>query len=227
DVLARLSVPVPERVVRRVLRHGHEPPVPARPSASVVLLRAVPGPASAPVPESGPGPGSVPVPGLEVYLLHRHAAMEFAPSMVVFPGGGVDPADTDAADSVLACAVRELAEETGVRVDPAALLPWAHWITPEVEPLRYDTRFFVAVAPGDQEPADISGETTTAGWADPAETLAAHRRGELGLMPPTLSILTELAELGAVPAVLAAARDRGAGAVRPVPERFGEHRRFR
>lgn len=197
DVLGRLVVPVPDPVIDRALTFSGRPVLP-RPSASVILLRQRF--------------------RLQVYLMHRHARMEFAPSMVVFPGGGVDPVDRPSVDPVIACAIRELAEETSVRIEPTALSAWAHWITPEVEPRRYDTRFFVAVVPDDQEPADVSGEASSAGWAVPTETLAAHRRGDLGLMPPTQSILTELAEYGSVAAVVAAARDRVVVPVLPVPE---------
>ncbi|GAB3752157.1 NUDIX hydrolase [Microlunatus parietis] len=208
DVLGRIIVPVPDAVVERALSFTGTP-VPPRPSASVILIR-----------ESGRA--------LEVYLMHRHARMAFAASMVAFPGGGVDPADHDQpGDPVLACAVRELQEETGVRLPPGDLAPWAHWVTPEVEPRRYDTWFFLAVVPEDQEPADVSGEASAADWATPAETLAAHRAGALGLMPPTLSILVELAGLGSVAAVLAAAADRVVEPVLPVPERVGDRWLFR
>ncbi|HEY8478316.1 MAG TPA: NUDIX hydrolase, partial [Spirillospora sp.] len=36
------------------------------------------------------------------------------------------------------------------------LRPWAHWITPKVEPKRYDTRFFVAAMPEGQRARDVS-----------------------------------------------------------------------
>ncbi|WP_152361147.1 NUDIX hydrolase [Microlunatus speluncae] len=206
DVLDRMVVPVPDAVVDRVLTFSGPPVVP-RPSASVILLRQRY--------------------RLQVYLMHRHARMAFAPSMMVFPGGGVDPLDQKSGDPVIACATRELTEETGVRIEPASLSAWAHWITPEVEPRRYDTRFFVAVVPDDQEPADISGEASSAGWAVPKETLAGHLRGDLGLMPPTQAILTELAEYGSVAAVVAAARDRVVSPVLPVPEQAGGRRTFR
>ena len=53
--------------------------------------------------------------GLETYLLHRHARMAFAPSMVVFPGGRVDEVDaSDGDDPIRRCALRETSEETGV-----------------------------------------------------------------------------------------------------------------
>jgi 8-oxo-dGTP pyrophosphatase MutT (NUDIX family) len=45
--------------------------------------------------------------GLETYLLHRHALMPFAPSMVVFPGGRLDPVDTEGALSLSKRALRQ------------------------------------------------------------------------------------------------------------------------
>lgn len=190
DILARLSPGVPPALVGRAEAWSVEL-TPARPrtSASVILVRK----------------GSA---GLETYLLHRHARMVFAASMVVFPGGGVDAVDQVAgSDPVLACAARETLEETGVRVDPADLRPWAHWITPEFEPRRYDTHFFVAELPAGQQARDISGETDFAAWTTPAAALADHQAGTIALMPPTWSILAELAEAGS----MAAVRERAAG----------------
>ena len=198
DVLARLDRRVPPAVAARAAEPP-VPPVPPRLSASVVLLREGPG-----------GPGRT----LETYLLHRHARMAFAPSVVVFPGGGVDTADAGR-DARLACALRETAEETGVVLAPGALRPWAHWVTPEVEPRRYDTRFFVAALPAGAEARDLSGETTHAGWRSPAAALAAAARGDLALMPPTASVLLELADLPDLAAVADAARDRVVEVVLP------------
>jgi 8-oxo-dGTP pyrophosphatase MutT (NUDIX family) len=120
--------------------------------------------------------------GLETYLLHRHARMLFAPSTVVFPGGRVDPVDHDGPDpihpnSIRRCAIRETTEETGVVLAEVDLHPWAHWITPEIEPRRYDTWFFAAAMPDDLEAVDISGETERAEWSTPREALAAERSG--------------------------------------------------
>ena len=196
DVLIRLDRRVPSAVAARAAAVAG-PPVPARASASVVLLR-----------EGAAGEG------LETYLLHRHARMAFAPSVVVFPGGGVDPGDPGP-DRRLSCALRETAEETGVVLAPEALAPWAHWVTPEVEPRRYDTLFYVAALPADAEARDVSGETTHAGWRRPASALAAAARGELALMPPTVSVLLELADLPDLAAVADAARDRVVEVVLP------------
>ena len=88
------------------------------------------------------------------------------------------------------------------------LHPWAHWITPEIEPRRYDTWFFVAAIAADLEAADISGETERAEWSTPLEALAAERSEAIKLLPPTMSILIELADLGSVEAVIKHAKGR-------------------
>ena len=107
-----------------------------------------------------------------------------------------------------ACAVRETAEETGVKLKSDDLVPWAHWITPEPEPRRYDTRFFLAALPDGQHAQDVSGETDYAGWELPASVLAAADRGEITLMPPTRSIVLELADARSVRELLDAATGR-------------------
>jgi 8-oxo-dGTP pyrophosphatase MutT (NUDIX family) len=146
--------------------------------------------------------------GLETYLLHRHSRMPFAASMVVFPGGRVDAAD-GRSEPWRECAVREAKEETGVTLRSGDLLPWAHWITPEIEPRRYDTYFYVAALPPGQEARDISGETDRANWSTVETALAGYRTGSLALMAPTLSILLELADLPD----LASVWERAAGRV--------------
>ena len=203
DVLARLDPQVPDRVIAR-LSAGPPEVVPAARAATVVLLRDSP---------------------LQTYLLHRHDRMPFAAGMVVFPGGRVDPDDHrgDSTAQVLRrCAVRELAEETGVRLPPEDLLPWAHWITPEHEPRRYDTYFYLGVLPVGQRAANISGEADRAHWSRPAEALLAADRGELALMPPTRSVLLELADHAGVEALISAATGRRVEPVLPRPvERNG------
>jgi 8-oxo-dGTP pyrophosphatase MutT (NUDIX family) len=93
------------------------------------------------------------------------------------------------------------------------LRPWAHWITPEVEPRRYDTRFFVAALPPGQRTRDVGGEADRVTWARPADVLEAYDRGELGMLPPTAFTLAELTAYDTVADVLRAGDARD---VRPV-----------
>lgn len=86
--------------------------------------------------------------------------------------------------------------------------PWTRWITPEFEPRRYDTYFFLAALPAGQHPAAVSGEADRTGWARPADAIAQFAAGEIAMLPPTSATLTELAGFDSIEAALAAAADR-------------------
>jgi 8-oxo-dGTP pyrophosphatase MutT (NUDIX family) len=190
DVLVRLNPEVPASMLQRAANWTLDS-VPSAPAsaASVILLRDHPH-------------------GVQTYLLRRHARMPFAASMVVFPGGRVDPVDAEGGlDPLRRCAVRETAEETGVLLAETDLFPWARWITPEIEPRRYDTSFYVTVMPADQEAIDISGETDLAEWSTAQQALTAERSGLIKMLPPTMSILIELADLATVAEVIDQAKD--------------------
>ena len=161
--------------------------------------------------------------GIEVFMQRRAATMAFAPRMVVFPGGRVDPLDrvaeidpdlvnavaagfgigAEAARGVLAAAVREVAEESGVRLAPGDLRPRARWVTPAFEPRRYDTFFFAARLPEGQEALGATSETTEDFWGPAAALLADGAAGTLRLMPPTVVCLEEVADFAAVEDYLA------------------------
>ena len=82
------------------------------------------------------------------------------------------------------------------------LRPLAHWITPEVEPRRFDTRFFLARMPEVQVCREVGGESDQRVWVRPADALAAG----LQMMPPTAVTLRDLAGHDDVSAALAAER---------------------
>ena len=95
------------------------------------------------------------------------------------------------------------------------LRPWAHWITPEIEPKRYDTRFFVAALPTGQRTRDVGGEADRVAWVRPSDALAAAQSGEMGMLPPTAFTLSEIAAYDDVDAVLAAGTARDVKPVLP------------
>ncbi|MBB2908951.1 8-oxo-dGTP pyrophosphatase MutT (NUDIX family) [Streptosporangium becharense] len=87
------------------------------------------------------------------------------------------------------------------------LRPWAHWITPEVESRRFDTRFFVAALPSGQRTRDVGGEADEVLWARPADVITRAAEGQIFLMPPTHRTLGELAAYEKVADVLATERE--------------------
>ncbi len=75
---------------------------------------------------------------------------------------------------------------------------FAHWITPVGLPRRYDTRFFMAEAPADQEALQDERETIAATWLSPGEALTRHQRGEFGMRTPTVRTLETFADYNSV-----------------------------
>ncbi len=106
----------------------------------------------------------------------------------------------------------EMCREEGLRLAVDRVHYVSHWITPEVAPKRFDTRFFVAVPPSGQEAAHDDGETIGSEWVRPAEALARHARGEIDLMPPTIANLEAIGCHASADAVI-----RWAAAIEDVP----------
>jgi hypothetical protein len=97
----------------------------------------------------------------------------------------------------------ELLAARGLAVRADLLRPFAHWVTPPVEPRRYDTKFFAAALPAGQEAQHVSGEADEAGWLPPAAALAEMRAGSRPMLPPTIHTLTQLEPFPDVAAALA------------------------
>lgn len=90
--------------------------------------------------------------------------------------------------------------EQGIELDGSALWPFARWVTPKVEPRRFDARFFLSVLPSGQQGDADEHETTRACWARPAELLDRFHRGEIQCAPPTtrcLELLSQVSDLAA------------------------------
>ncbi len=65
----------------------------------------------------------------------------------------------------------------------------SHWITPELAPRRYDTRFFITAAPQGQIARHDDGETIASIWVRPEDALARIASGDIELLPPTVTNL--------------------------------------
>lgn len=199
----------------------------ARPAATILLLRD----------------GAE---GLEVFMVVRNRAIDFAGGALVFPGGRVEAADATLGEPFRIAAIREAFEESGILLArrggewlaehslprdgdfhallaehalvPAvdALVPYAHWITPADMPKRFDTHFFLAEAPAQQIALHDGGEAVESVWISPGRALAEAEAGVRVLVFATKLNLVKLARFRSVAEALA-----GAGPVVTVcPEPF-------
>ena len=103
--------------------------------------------------------------------------------------------------------------------DPAELVPFARWITPEQVKVRYDTWFYLALAPAHSSPEPDGEEIVETAWLAPADALAQHGRGELLLVFPTIHKLQVLAQYANSEEALDAAR---AAQVEPILPRVDD-----
>jgi 8-oxo-dGTP pyrophosphatase MutT (NUDIX family) len=107
------------------------------------------------------------------------------------------------------------------------LVPYAHWITPEKQPKRFDTWFFLAAAPPEQVGMHDGKESTDSIWLSPREALAGGDSGRFTLPFPTTRNLIKLGKQPTVAAALQDARGRPVVTVMPVVTRHGDKRRLR
>lgn len=225
------------------------------PAATILILR------------DGPG-------GLEVLMVKRNHAIDFASGALVFPGGKLASGDDEPVLSELChglhllppsglgfavAAVREAFEESGLllaydrraggalvgperlghldryrklldrgditmRAFLAAeglelaldrLVPFAHWVTPNVMPKRFDTHFFAAAAPADQIARHDGSESVDSLWIGPAKALADAEDGKATIVFATRMNLKMLAESNTVTEALSAAQARKVVTVMP------------
>ncbi|PXA75722.1 MULTISPECIES: NUDIX hydrolase [Auritidibacter] len=190
--------------------------VPVRPAASVVLLR-----------DQGVG--------VEVFVQFRAKTMDFAAGVAVFPGGRSEPGDHQAGDGLLspeaiaehaqiwsrtklvlddatpgvaamaATAVREVWEETAVRLSGEQLVPWANITTPLGAPKRFDTYFYVAAVTDEQQHQvrNVTTEATEARWLSTTDLLQAFAAEQIALMRPTLYLVKTVHALKTIPEIVA------------------------
>ncbi len=112
----------------------------------------------------------------------------------------------DRAASERAGGFPEVLARRRLHLDADLLVPIAHWITPEVETRRFDTRFLAAALPANQVVDAHETETDQAHWVTPADALATYGRGAMAMLPPTVAVLSELGRHRSVGDALAWAR---------------------
>lgn len=120
----------------------------------------------------------------------------------------------------------DLCAGEGLRLITGLVQYVAHWITPIGEPKRFDTRFFLALAPPAQEPLHDDSETIASLWVTPRDALARGAAGELQLYAPTIHNLEFLDRHSSAATALAAGAAIGSPPAILPRLRFGDDGRF-
>jgi len=227
------------------------------PAATIVLLR----PAAS---------------GFEIFMIARHHQIDFASGALVFPGGKIDPGDSDpaiaercdgadadpAARAIQIGAIREAFEECGVllarpqgqsdlitgtrlseldhyrdeihggeltladfldreslRLACDQLVPFAHWVTPDMMPKRFDTYFYLAMAPPDHVAVHDGHESVDSVWISPQQAAEDAKAGTRTIIFPTLRNIAKLAFSESADAAIAQARSANVVTVTPWMEK--------
>ena len=110
----------------------------------------------------------------------------------------------------------ELAAELGIEIELERLVYYAHWITPEAIPQRFDTRFFLAVLPSGQTVSPSPYEIAEGLWIDLPAALARAKAGELQAHFATLAHLRRLAAFAIMEELLEFARTKPVVPVMPL-----------
>jgi 8-oxo-dGTP pyrophosphatase MutT (NUDIX family) len=122
---------------------------------------------------------------------------------------------------------RKVLTDSGILLALDELVPYAHWITPEGVPKRFDTWFFLAAAPPEQVGAHDGKESTDSIWLSPREALAGGESGRFKLPFPTTRNLIRLGKQPGVKAALADAGGRPIVTVMPVVTKVNGGRQLR
>lgn len=108
-----------------------------------------------------------------------------------------------------------LAERDDLLLTCDRLIPFAHWITPERMPKRFDTHFFLAAAPPDQSASHDGAESVDSVWIDPRAAVAEADAGRRTIIFPTLRNLAKLGRSRSVEQALDRAREEPIVSVLP------------
>jgi 8-oxo-dGTP pyrophosphatase MutT (NUDIX family) len=137
--------------------------------------------------------------GLAAHFAAIRELFEEAGVLLAEPGSARrSEAELDSARSGLldgSLILADAADRLGVRLDTAALVPIARWVTPAAYARRFDARFFAARVPDGATVTVRAGEVASHRWLRPAEALEAMADGRIGMWIPTSATLQRLSRV--------------------------------
>lgn len=104
-------------------------------------------------------------------------------------------------------AILDFLKNNDLRLACDKLVPFAHWITPDMMPKRFDTHFFLAGAPEGQAALHDGSETVDSVWANPGRIIEEAKDGKWTIIFPTLMNVEKLGKASSVAQAMQNARD--------------------
>ena len=163
-------------------------------------------------------------PAIAYYLAALREAFEETGILVARDVRGMEPATAAEDERVDATrddlmedriSFAQVLEQLECRIDGTSVEYLAHWITPEPEPRRYDTRFFAAKVREGATPIVDPREMTDAVWVTPDAAIARSDEGTLPMIFPTIKTLEQLRDYGTTEEALASLAGRSVRTVLP------------
>ncbi len=168
------------------------------------------------------------VPDAPFWVAAVREAFEETGVLLAGPGEPADPARlTHWRERLLAdeATLVDVLNDVRLRLSLSDVVHIAHWITPVIEPRRYDTHFFMAALPPGRVIEPDAREMTDALWLPPAAALERHARGALPMVFPTVKVLEQLAGFDGLREMFATLRGRRVDPIMPrlvrTPEGLG------
>lgn len=111
--------------------------------------------------------------------------------------------------------LQEIMQNEGLSLALDRLSHYAHWITPEARPLRFDTHFFITIMPEGQQASPDKNEITECIWTTPLKGLEENIAGRMVLSPPTHKILEDLLRFRTIEEIIGSLQDKDIKPVLP------------
>ena len=114
----------------------------------------------------------------------------------------------------------DICKENNLQLRANNIVPCAHWITPDIEPKRFDTRFFLAKVHSEQLGAHDGFELTESFWISPSKALEKFHNGEMNMIMPTIKSLEDLSKFSSREEAFNHFSELGDAAIPPILPKF-------
>lgn len=121
-------------------------------------------------------------------------------------------------------AILDFLKDNDLRLACDQLVRFAHWITPDMMPKRFDTHFYLAASPAGQAALHDGHETVDSVWGNPNQIVKESKEGKWTVIFPTLMNIEMLGKSSSVAEAMQAARENKIVTVLPVVKQIDGER---